>query len=500
MRIQGVTLLSALALASLLGCAGSNGDTGPEGPVGEAGPPGPKGPTGPTGPRGAGLDGGVGGSIDGDIPVSCLSPCHGFYGINAQFQTGVHYTEYLSNLVSATPETEWTAAGAACGNCHAIDALVERQLANDAGGTVDGGTVTNLAAGELVYNGGIGTESMANYVGSATIAEVYCTTCHLVTPENDPHRTGKPWTWGSFPFVVSNDAGVTIEKSPTVGTITGTFVGAGGVVGNSGFGYGNTCFACHRSRVDITQYVTADVSGVGTNAVTSTHWGPHESPAADVYSGLGGYEYQEHSTYKQAPHLTNTTYFSDGCTTCHMSPIAENPYTLPDGGTAGAPDHSMQPQLWSMCTSACHSGTPLPTIASLVSSDPYNIIRGMTEIEGDLNSLGLLTRSAAAPYLPLCSSTITTACSGTVGDGNFALTNVGDVTSPVYTVTSALGTAGTKVVLTQKQAGALYNYLIIGRAGGFGAHNGSYAADLLYDSIINGLGNTTSTTWGTMRP
>jgi hypothetical protein len=496
-RIQRLTMLSTFGLMPLLGCSGPSGPAGQEGPAGEAGLPGSKGPTGPKGPMGPGFDGGIDGGAY--IPVSCLSPCHGFNGINAQFLTSVHYTEYLTNLVSATPEALWTETGQACGNCHAIDALVERQLSND-GGTVDGGKVTNLAAGQLVYNSGSGTEAMANYMGSATVAEVYCTTCHLVTEANDPHRTGKVWTWGSFPFVVAPDGGTTIEKSAAIGTISGTFVGAGGVVGTAGFGYSNTCFSCHRSRVDITQYITADVAGVGTNAVTSTHWGPHESPAADVYTGLGGYEYQAHSTYKQAPHLTNTTYFSEGCTTCHMSPMADNPYTLPDGGTAGVPDHSMQPQLWSMCTSACHSGTPLPTIASLVAADPYNIIRGMTEIEGDLNNLGLLTRSAAAPYLPLCSTTITTGCLGTVGDGNFALTNVGDETSPVYTVTSVLGAASAKVVLTQKQAGALYDYVIVGRAGGFGAHNGSYAADLLYDSIITGLGNATSTTWGTMRP
>jgi hypothetical protein len=496
-RIQSLTTLSLLALTPLLGCSGPAGPAGQEGPAGDAGATGPKGPAGPMGPKGSGLEGGI--DAGAYIPVSCLAPCHGFNGINAQFQTSVHYTEYLANVVSATPETEWTEPGQPCGNCHAIDALAARQLAND-GGTVDGGTVTNLAAGQLVYNSGIGTEATANYVGNATVAEVYCTTCHAVTEANDPHRTGKVWTWGSFPFVVSPEGGTTIEKSAAVGTMTGTFVGAGGVVGKTGFGYSNTCFSCHRSRVDITQYITADVSGVGTNAITSTHWGPHESPAADVYTGLGGYEYQAHANYKQAPHLTNTADFSGGCTTCHMTPIASNPYTLPDGGTAGVPDHSMQPQLWSMCTSSCHSGTPLPTIASLVAADPYNIIRGLTEMEGDLNTLGLVTRSASAPYLPLCSSTITTGCLGTVGDGNFALTNVGDVTAPVYTLASALGAVGAKVVLTQKQAGALYNYVIVGRAGGFGAHNGAYAADLLYDSIITGLGNTTSTTWGTIRP
>jgi hypothetical protein len=455
------------------------------------------GTAGTPGTNGQGVD------ASGDIPVSCLSPCHGFYGINSQFQTSAHYTEYLANLVSSSPEANWTAPGAPCGTCHAIDALVERQAANTAGGTVDGGKVQNLAAGELVYDDGEGKNALnatANYVGSATTAEVYCTTCHVVTPENDPHRTGKPFTWGSFPFVVSPDAGVTIEKSPTQGTVTGTFVAAGAVEGNGGFGFGNTCAWCHRSRVDITQYITADTAGVGTNAITSPYWGPHESPAMDVYSGFGGYEYQPHSNYKQAPHVTNTLFFANGCTTCHMSPVADNPYTTADGGTSGAPDHSMQPKLWSVCTTSCHSGTPVPTIEGLVSADPYNVIRGMTELEGYLNALGLLTRSNGAPYLPLCTATVTAGCTGTVGDGNFALSGIGDLSSPELTQTSSLGASGAKVVLTENQAGALYNYLIIGRAGGSGAHNGSYAADLLYDSIITGLGEATSTTWGTMRP
>src|ERR1700722_7235129 len=145
-RIQSLATLSLLALTPLLGCSGPAGPAGQEGPAGDAGATGPKGPAGPMGPKGSGLEGGI--DAGAYIPVSCLAPCHGFNGINAQFQTSVHYTEYLANVVSATPETEWTEPGQPCGNCHAIDALAARQLAND-GGTVDGGTVTNLAAGQL---------------------------------------------------------------------------------------------------------------------------------------------------------------------------------------------------------------------------------------------------------------------------------------------------------------------------------------------------------------
>ena len=40
----------------------------------------------------------------GRHPGLCLSPCHGFNGVVSQFQTSVHYTEYLANTASATPE------------------------------------------------------------------------------------------------------------------------------------------------------------------------------------------------------------------------------------------------------------------------------------------------------------------------------------------------------------------------------------------------------------
>ena len=67
--------------------------------------------------------------------------------------------------------------------------------------TTDDAGVVNLASGELQYAApDTGALSTANYTGSATVAEVYCTTCHAVTDANDPHKTGIPWTPGSFPL------------------------------------------------------------------------------------------------------------------------------------------------------------------------------------------------------------------------------------------------------------------------------------------------------------
>ena len=147
--MNGLRLVTAMAvLSAVSACTGPNGPAGAAGSNGEAGAQGTAGPMGPLGPIGPTGTGSLDGSVV-SIPVSCLSPCHGFNGVVAQFQTSVHYTEYLANVASATPETEWTTTGAACGNCHAIDGLQQRVTGNV--GTTRRRIVVNLASGELQY-------------------------------------------------------------------------------------------------------------------------------------------------------------------------------------------------------------------------------------------------------------------------------------------------------------------------------------------------------------
>src|SRR5437867_2942085 len=98
-------LVSIVAVtASCTGSDGTNGARGPagaQGPAGDAGPQGLQGPAGPsgadgaTGPAGAGYDGG---SMDGALTMSCLSPCHGFTGIVEEWKTSRHYATYIANL------------------------------------------------------------------------------------------------------------------------------------------------------------------------------------------------------------------------------------------------------------------------------------------------------------------------------------------------------------------------------------------------------------------
>ena len=418
--------LTVVAVAFLLvACEGPNGPPGAPGEAGTPGPAGTQGPAGPTGPRGPGTTSEAGTGIQ----VGCLSPCHGFNGVIAQFQTSVHYTEYLANVTSATPEAAWTAPGQACGNCHAIDGLQQR-VAGAVGTTGDAGVV-NLASGELLYAAPkTGAQTAATYTGSATVAEVYCTTCHAVTNANDPHKTGIPWTPGSFPLVVGNDGGDTVfvEKSPTATAVTGTNAG--------NFGPGDTCMWCHRSRVDITSYITK-----AGNAITSLHWGPHEGPQADLFTGIGGYQYAG-KTYDQSTHEQRLS-----CVDCHMIGMADN---------GGVPDHSFSPSL--RACAQCHAGATTFDINGFQSQ----VQSAMTQLETWLNTQGLLTRAGAAPYTPLTAAEL--------GDGNWGA----DQPVPGATIAGAL--------LTQDQAGALYDYIVVARGGASGVHNPVYIAQILYDS------------------
>ncbi len=418
----------ALVVALLLCLAGCTGPDGPPG-VGAAGPAGSQGATGSNGPAGpAGKTGAMGAGLEGGVATSCLSPCHGFNGVVAQFKTSVHYSAYTTYL-GTDIAGEWTAAGASCGNCHAIDALSRR--AAGVVGTNGGATVQNLAGGVLEYrlDGGAATES--TYTGTADSAEVYCTTCHAVTDANDPHKTGIPWTRGSFPQV----AGTTptdlafIEKSPTNTSSTGTSIGA--------LGSANTCISCHKSRKDVTAYITA------SNVLTSTHWGPHEGPQADVFSGKGGYQ------YAGLAYGTSTHQQKLNCVDCHMPDIAAN---------SGVADHSFNPRL--RACQSCHAGSTNFDMGGGQSQ----VRLAMAELQVALSNAGYLTRSASAPYAALQPAELS--------DNAFALDQARPGGPP----------------LTASQAGALYNYILVARGGGLGVHNPKYVKQLIFDAYVAVVG------------
>jgi hypothetical protein len=221
-----------------------------------------------------------------------------------------------------------------------------------------------------------------------------------------------------------------IEKSPT---------DAGPVVG-TGLAYGaaNTCVFCHKSRKDVSYYVTNT-----TTLITSVHWGPHAGPQADLFSGQGVYHFAG-KTYGNSQHIT----IAKKCVGCHMAPVA---------GNDNVPDHTMKPKLETCTTGGgCHSEYTGKTFDVL--GGQTTVKKALFEMEALLDGKGWLTRAASSPYGQLTDDE--------KADGQFHL----DEPRPGNSLAPA-------------EQGALYNYLVIARGKDLGAHSPRYTKQVLYDSI-----------------
>jgi hypothetical protein len=444
-------LLTAVGLTfgACAGSDGKDGQVGAPGTKGADGAPGAKGEPGEPGEQGKpGLQGepggtvstnggdGAGGAPDMVLTAGCLGPCHGFKGIVEQWKASTHYATFISNLGGDEVAT-WT-GNTACGNCHAIDGIEQRLAANvNFAGT--SGPVS-LAQGQISYKNSVSTKiTEATYAGHANVAVVHCTTCHDSSAQNDPHVTGKAYTPGSFPLRVPSGADdqAMLELSSAPATADGTPAGK--------YGVGNACIWCHKSRKDATDYIAA------SNNISSSHWGPHEGPQSDVYTGKGGYRYAG-KTYGTSQHAS----FDKGCVNCHMPSVAEN---------QGVGDHSFAPRLDTCKT--CHS-----TAKNFdVLSGQTTVKAGLQRLRETLNDLLLLTRDPGPTFGPLDAAAL--------ADANFAL----DLARPKNPVTADV-------------AGALYNYFVLARGSALGVHNPAYTRQLIFDSIEKAGGDTT----GIVRP
>jgi len=417
-RVRGLVIIGLLsgATAIAVACTGNDGN---QGETGLAGQPGPQGPAGP--PPAAGTSSGGSATDGGSILTgACTQPCHTFGGVVDQWRFSNH---------SHPQENE--IGGGACGNCHGIDGIQQR-VANKFTIAPDSGVPVGVPQGHMSYQSLAGPVLEIGYGGATTIGLIHCTTCHDFNPTNDPHVVGR-YVAGSAPIRVSGAATntVLIEKSTSAGATTGQPVSMNAA---------NLCVMCHKSRKDITSYITA------SNSISSNRWGPHNGPQSDVFTAKGGYELSGQS-YGTSAHAA----IADKCVSCHMSPVA---------GNANVPDHSMKPNV-AYCKT-CHT--------SYTGTD-FDIQGGRTivknalfELQAALNAKGLLTRADAAPYSALADDDL--------ADGQFNL----DLTRPG-------GNGGANWVLDAATAGALYNYLIIARSKDLGVHNPTYEKQLLWDSI-----------------
>jgi hypothetical protein len=160
------------------------------------------------------------------------------------------------------------------------------------------------------------------------------------------------------------------------------------------FGVGNLCASCHQGRaLDVELAIGgADV------AVTSTRFGLHHSPVAQVMGGVGLYEFDGSATIPSGAFVHGAT--DSGCATCHMA----QPFGAQAGGHTFAMTYeyhgSTEDNVAGCMASGCHSAG---------SVEDFNKFGVQEEIAGQLDELADLLRSigimAAAPSVSSVSGT-----------------------------------------------------------------------------------------------
>ena len=378
-----------------------------------------------------------------------------------------------------------------CGNCHGNDAIERRMKGEFA--TVGDAGVSDFGSGHLNY-AVPGTKTVSDvltdppdYVGTATSTQVHCTTCHQISHENDPHVTG---VFKDLPLRVPyGEDHVFIEKSPApdmppeggppdptaplrAELVTGTRLPAS-------YGPSNVCIFCHKSPYDVTFYVN-DKAPV---TALVPFWGPHEGTQADLFTGLGGYRYPG-KTYDSSIH----SLLSNGCSRCHMPPIAEN---------NNIPDHSFNANLAS-CGSGtnCHTGQNTSfdlAIAPHTVGGVTTTLKLLDELRAYLCPPGSAAQTAppgdrGACYLsrvqvdpPVVTPGLTAA---EQADKQYQL----DTTRVWLATPPAPPPYGPPLVSMSKVAIPLYNYLTVAKDRGKGSHNPIYIQQLLWDTIRDATG------------
>ncbi len=193
-------------------------------------------------------------------------------------------------------------------------------------------------------------------------------------------------------------------------------------------GMGNLCANCHHAR--------AVSPAIGpTVHITSSRWGPHHGPQADILNGTGAYTFAG-ATYRNSFHRNGVT---DGCPTCHMG----TPYGDQSGGhtmTMAYSSHGSNVDNVSGCNSdACHSGIT-----------NFNVDGMQDTVETYIEDLRAALIQAA----------------------------IIDSTTDLVRASSS-----SPLDLTEAQAGALYNYLLIEADRSLGVHNTNYVIDALQASL-----------------
>lgn len=202
--------------------------------------------------------------------------------------------------------------------------------------------------------------------------------------------------------------------------------------GTFDMGEGNLCANCHQARMP-----NPPLPGSGTITITSSRWGPHHGPQANVLSGMNAYVFPGES-YRNSRH---TAVVTNGCPMCHMA--TPSPFSDLAGGHAWNMTYGSEGSEEELTTGCnipeCHNGD-LPNFNYLGGQDSVEVL------------LGILRQ-------------------GLIDDS--LLTENDLVNAP----------SGSPLTIDVDVAGAIFNFLFFEADRSLGVHNTNYAIDALNASI-----------------
>lgn len=237
-----------------------------------------EGPSGTAGLDGAdGIDGIDGiDGTDGQNGSVTCLACHSGTTISAA------KFQYAASVHKAGVNVAYAGGRSSCAQCHSSEGFIEHHT--------NGSVASNISMPSAIT----------------------CETCHVL------HTT---FEYTDFDMRAS--AGVTLKFDETTTLDLGD---------NS-----NLCINCHQSRRGEPNLTNP---GEETFRITSTHYGPHHGPQANVFAGLGFAEIEGPVSYPVQGTSKHLQYAS--CTTCHMGDYANK-----QGG------HTWNPTIASC--NACHA-------------------------------------------------------------------------------------------------------------------------------------------------
>ena len=281
---------------------------------------GPEGPAGPPGPKGDTGDQGVPGL---DAVASCTQ-CHTddteLFARQVQYYNSTHYNggNFERASLAYNPDEP-----NGCAPCHAHEGFIEV-----------------LSTGEQ--------ETEASFENPSPIN---CRTCHMIHTNYDDSD-----------YMLRTTQAVDLWNTEE-GTVD--------------FGTGNLCANCHQGRV-LSPRPVIDGADV---AITSSRYGYHHGPQAQVLGAVGGFPFDGTLTIPDAPGAHGTpTINAGGCVSCHMAAGFGNQ----SGGhtwTLAYIYHDEKEELLTGCV-GCHP-----------SATTFDIGGVQTKVHADLDSLAVLLKA-----------------------------------------------------------------------------------------------------------